>query len=133
MDSSSTLSVKYGESTTVPNLNGFSIIPIFFVPIIFAIRCKDSSFIGNMLIIENKIAIQFLVRTPFSPISWKDNMLFPWFYFLICTAPIKSWLAIAERSPKKSSSSIFNLRQMTLRLAPSGNILVKKGNKYSDW
>lgn len=41
----SILSVKYGESTTVPNLKGFSIIPIFFVPISFATRCKDKGFI----------------------------------------------------------------------------------------
>ena len=51
--------------------------------------------------------------------------------FSTCTAPMKSLSAMAIRSPKKSFSSILNERQMLLRLAPSGSMFVKKGNKYS--
>ena len=48
-------------------------------------------------------------------------------------APIVSMPAVASRSPKKSFSSIFNLRHWIALLSPSESILKKKGNKVLLW
>ena len=45
---------------------------------------------------------------------------------------MKSFPAMAASSPKKSFSSILNVRHITLRFAPSGNMFMKKGKSVGD-